>query len=1000
MKKILLSLFLISLGILTAGNTLAAIETVVTNPADNFAIGSVQLNGNLELIWDEDSSEVWFEWGATTDYGNSTIHVAKPSVGVFSETIDGLSAANTYHFRAVAFYTLPHVGDVTVYGDDESFNVSVPVVATNIAEDITADSATLTGNLTGLGIYDADADVWFEWGTTDSYGNTTPVVGKSDVGTFSAEIPGLSEGENYYFRTVASNIYGTVYGDGLAFIALGADTWARTFTTGAMGSVEQTVDGEYIAVPGNLLKLDSVGNPIWAKDFTVAGCDDIVFNSIPELITGGEYIIAASCSTGAGDSPLIIRTDSAFVPLQAETFAITGYSDIEITSIEKTDGGYIILAIHDEPIDLYHSNDTFFIIKTNSNFNQLWINKYTETDFSGIVLRQTSDGEYIVTGEISVVDLNNQIFIAKFSADGTRLWANIYDGYDSTTNLTLVSVRETADGGCIVAAKYNTGDAGYNSLLLKVGSNGEKDWVKEYASPGAEYDNFSDVQQTVDGGYIIVGNYIEAFVYKGFIIKANSLGQKVWAKKYETAAAAYDNFYSVQQTVSGGYIIRGSTIDAEGEYRITLIKTDFTGQISSCSLLQDLDTLSVSSVGFTNIYPAGENQVSPASLFAISTTPSIVPDDVSLMPDNVCCNGGVCLIVPPTVLTTEEQSVTPTSAQLNGSLTDLGGDTSTNVWFQWKKTAVEPAVYSNFLSSPGSPKDTSDVFHANLFELDGAIEYYFRAVAQNTAGISYGGPESFTTPSAPNSVPDASGLSCTGDEKDMYCDYYMDDSGTTVGGRGGAVGFSWTYDHHVPMEEFYLRTSDDGFFSPPSTGKHVIQSAVDGEEVTSFVAVCKGTLCSDDELLYGKNYQWQVNVCDTDGYCSGWIQGSSETQIPSHRAPRPNFSWTVLEPAADRIAQFCAVKEGECSTMLDTHKSICYDDSNQLISCVDAHIEWVIPEGAEIVGGTAANPQIQFPETGEHSVTLEITGSGPCANCKSMEVTSYPTWGEVSPFEE
>ncbi len=1218
---------LIFLGILTAGNTSAAFQTVATNAADNFTISSAQLNGDLKFIWDEDSSEVWFEWGTTTDYGNSTVHVAKPTKGVFSEVISGISPTVTYHFRAAAFYSHSFFGDRTVYGDDESFNVSIPVVATDIAEDVTSDSANLTGNLIDLGIFGVDTDVWFEWGTTDSYGNNTAVITKSNVGTFSAGISGLSEGESYHFRTVASNIYGTVYGNGLVFISLGSGNWARTFTPGGTGSFQQAVGGGYLSAPGHLLKLDSVGNPDWAKDFIVAGCDDIAFN-IPEPITGGEYIITASCFVGTSSSPLIIKTDSTFTPLQAKTFTVAGYSDIKLVSIQETNGGYIILATHDQPIDPYHSNDTFFIIKIDSDFNELWANKYTEIDFSGIVLRQTSDNGYIVAGEINVTDSLNQIFIARFDANGVRLWANIYSGYDSTDNLTFTSIHETAEGGCIVTGDYNAGASGYNALLLKVGSNGAKDWAREYASPGTESDVFSDVQQTVDGGYIVVGNYREpiTFKWKGFIIKANSSGNKVWAKEYGTSGAVNDYFYSIEQTTDGGYLIRGGTMDADANYRTTLVKTNSAGEISSCSLLQDLNTISVVGGGFGNIYSAGAAPVSPVSSFVASTTPSVVSSDVFLMPDDICCNGGVippavltdpetnvtissvqlngrltdlgsdipvdiwfeweetavepaiysnstvviatssigafsaglsgltsgtdyyfravvqnttdtiygngepfttaipninpnaasvsddpdpvdvgndvtftgnwtepnsgddvkmyickdaacnncnntvttscwcyssawntepdvtdtCSYtaqvadegitydywlgvcdddnacdtvalpnetftinilpgnVPPTVLTTPEASTTTNSAQLNGQLTNLGGDPSANVWFEWEESAVEPAIYTNTLASPGSPKGGPDTFFATLLGLDPDTDYYYRAVAQNTIGTTRGDGEHFITADVVVVAPNATSLSCTGDTKEMYCLNYADITGNVVGGRDGAVDFFWTYDHPdgLNMKNFLFQAA----VSPFPTADLVVNvnipyPAIDGATIATTTNVCSETSCGtvgSDELTYDQNYYWQVKVCDVNDVCSDWIEDSMQVQTPNHRAPKPNFSWTVLEPAVNRTAQFCSVKEGDCSAMLDIDKSVCYNTSDQPISCSAATFKWTIPASAEFVSSTVAtdaNPKIKFTELGTSKVILEITGSGPCAECKSMKVTSYPKWIEDDPFK-
>ena len=80
-------------------------------------------------------------------------------------------------------------------------------------------SATLNGTLTDLGGR-SQVKVWFEWGETDSYGNSTSKQTKSSTGDFSAHISGLKNNTYYFVRVVASNIDDTnvTHGDGRVFL--------------------------------------------------------------------------------------------------------------------------------------------------------------------------------------------------------------------------------------------------------------------------------------------------------------------------------------------------------------------------------------------------------------------------------------------------------------------------------------------------------------------------------------------------------------------------------------------------------------------------------------------------------------------------------------------------------------------------------------------------------------------------------------------------------------
>ena len=93
-----------------------------------------------------------------------------------------------------------------------------PSVSTSSATNVGSNQATLNGYLSSMGGA-SSCTVYFQYGTTTSYGSTTGTQAKSSAGTFSQSLTGLSPGTTYHYRAVASNSAGTVYG---------ADT---TFTT-------------------------------------------------------------------------------------------------------------------------------------------------------------------------------------------------------------------------------------------------------------------------------------------------------------------------------------------------------------------------------------------------------------------------------------------------------------------------------------------------------------------------------------------------------------------------------------------------------------------------------------------------------------------------------------------------------------------------------------------------------------------------------------------------
>jgi len=177
---------------------MATEPTVVTVSSANVTTSTATLSGNLT---DWGTAEIivltYFEYGLSSDnYSENTTAQEMSAVGVFSANITGLSSGTTYYFRTVA------VGDGISYGDELSFTtIAPPTVLTLAATNVTTTAATVSGNLTDMGIADS-VQVSFAYWVTVDYDSTTSTQEFFEESTFSANITGLSPGTTYYFRAV------------------------------------------------------------------------------------------------------------------------------------------------------------------------------------------------------------------------------------------------------------------------------------------------------------------------------------------------------------------------------------------------------------------------------------------------------------------------------------------------------------------------------------------------------------------------------------------------------------------------------------------------------------------------------------------------------------------------------------------------------------------------------------------------------------------------------
>jgi phosphodiesterase/alkaline phosphatase D-like protein len=96
-------------------------------------------------------------------------------------------------------------------------NAAIPTVNTKTASFVYSTSAILNGDINPNGMQTA---YWYEYGETDALGTTTmPQLVGGGFGTFNApgQVTGLKANTFYYYRLVAQNQYGKVYGGTLSF---------------------------------------------------------------------------------------------------------------------------------------------------------------------------------------------------------------------------------------------------------------------------------------------------------------------------------------------------------------------------------------------------------------------------------------------------------------------------------------------------------------------------------------------------------------------------------------------------------------------------------------------------------------------------------------------------------------------------------------------------------------------------------------------------------------
>jgi hypothetical protein len=295
--------------------------------------------------------------------------------------------------------------------------------------------------------------------------------------------------------------------------------------------------------------------------------------------SGGGYIIVGSKYSNEpkflSKMVWLIKTDANGDLVWDRIFG-GSRNDIGYSVQQTTDGGYILVGSTES---FGAGGSDLWLIKTDASGNEAWNKTFGGARYDwGHSVQQTNDGGYIMTGTMYSYNsshLSQMVWLMKTDANGDLVWSRIFGG---PRNDWGNSVQQTSDGGYIVVGATRSYGQGGNSAvwLIKTDANGDEAWERAFNGPDDTV-GYS-VQQTSDGGYIVAGSRVPygGLIGEIWLIKTNANGNRVWDKTF--GGSGEDVGKSVQQTNDGGYIMAGNLGSQSGGIQyIRLIKTDANG---------------------------------------------------------------------------------------------------------------------------------------------------------------------------------------------------------------------------------------------------------------------------------------------------------------------------------------------------------------------------------------------------------------------------------------
>lgn len=347
-----------------------------------------------------------------------------------------------------------------------------------------------------------------------------------------------------------------------------------------------------------IVKLDASKTVEWDKDY--GGEVDDIPSKVKQTSDGG-YILAGNSKSGVNGNKFtpnkglidywLIKLSPTGAKTWEKSFG-SNFDDKATDVLQTADGGYIIggysssVSNSDKSQASKGSND-YWIIKTDANGNKLWdktIGGSGNDLFSAIV--QTPDGGYLLGGR-SGTGINgdktqaskggDDFWLVKLDGSGNKLWDKSYGG--SSTDI-LVSIKPTSHGGFILGGESYSGISGDKTQankgggdywIVKIDAAGNKLWDKTLG--GSNLDQFVDLEQTPDGGYILGGysvsnisgdksqanydNFNSPLTNDYWAVKLDANGNKLWDRTM--GGTNEDVLAALQQMPDGGIVFAGSS---------------------------------------------------------------------------------------------------------------------------------------------------------------------------------------------------------------------------------------------------------------------------------------------------------------------------------------------------------------------------------------------------------------------------------------------------------
>lgn len=643
-------------------------------------------------------------------------------IGTFIIDLTNLSDTTTYYVRAFAA-NAQEIG----YGNEVMFTtrkIVLPTISSVAADNITGTSAVIGGNISSDG-WAVVTSRGFCWDTVpnptlESNTDRTLVVG-SGVGSFNANLTGLSDSTTYYFRAYAINQMGIAYGEELNFVT--QKLVLPTLTTKAITNI--TVSS---AKTGG-----TISDNGWANVAVAGICYDTVPN--PTLESNTVMTIVVGSGVGSFNINMTGLSDSTtyYVRAYATNIVGTAYGNELSFTTEKI--------VPPTVTTISVTNITSSAARVSGSVTNAGLGTVTSRGVCyDTVPTPTIEGGNIFQGGSGLGTFNaNLTYLSDNTTYYARAFATNSAGTAYGSEVTFTTDTATLSTLTTKAVVNVTSTTATTGGVISNNGNGI------ITSRGVCWDTLQN--PTFEGGHFIVsGSGNGSFVANVTSLTPNTT---YYLRAYATnvAGTAYGNqqiFTTDTATLGTVSTTAVTLITSTSACSGGAISNNGNAPITSRGICFDtvpnptIDQGIILSVGSGNgSFVANMTNLTPNTIYFVRAYATNVMGTAYAV-QQVFTTDTASLSV---LTTTTATLVTATSARIGGTIINNGNATISARGICYDTIPNPTVERSSVISFTGNLTS----FTANLTNLTDSTRYYVRSYATNVMGTGYGNEQYFTT---------------------------------------------------------------------------------------------------------------------------------------------------------------------------------------------------------------------------------------------------------------